>query len=815
MKFFNLVCILSVSLFLVSCDTKRNPYFGDDDAQFVISTVESKSPPINSQFNSDGLVSAKQISFTACLKNLAGEALPSRLQFEVQAGNEKQLINTNPEGCIVWKEEHSFDPLADHKNFRLHRVIVSRNDFTGKRNFIIYWNPQADTVQHNINNDIEPQETEDPPSQGFKIQDINQGKDLATEGTNPGPVAPTINPNSSAEQPNQVTPARPNSSVRLVVSNVSLEHITLNQEKPYSIDKNLTLFAQHTYKVNAVPKFYVKTLKNLNEEQTPTGGKYKITLVFMEDLGIDLEQLSTELNNHESFDSLMKSTSAASRPYKLAAELLISNKEIQTGPVLDWNQKKRIMTKALVGRVHATTQYISEHKPGKNIEAYINLRLKKLEALNVRSVVAMTIENVSNGQKQSLKGHGIGYIKKILEPGDTNLIPTVIEADLIYNEYSMLNVKNEKLRPLDMFLQTSALQLKDRAMTQMDTANLKYEEFPQAFFEPNYPFALELEEFFANTQTVYRKKAFLRSLCNKIFLNEDLRFLEKAKQQHPDEQRLLWTFKCHSAMNQFYDISIVDFIESAQDAKVLKLGESVKEEIKISRDFVKSDTSATRRGGSASTSLDMQLSLVNNLIDGVIVATSLVDPILATGIKFLKNAFPMSSGSNWYMTTSTEVSETKSGSISKSSSQVLKVNIDSYRISPESRRCAIVTYKQGTVKYFADHYKKKLKKGFIVCSKKTIRPTYVEKYYMVTQDCSEDNGTTDCASASENRLRMMLRGETTYKMFNNFVLDSKLEIMLDLTHSDALDQQRMQWTTMLDSILTSQIFPGAIVPSIQ
>lgn len=799
MKFFNLFLVSGLAFSIAACDTKRNPYFSDDNAQFYVGSI--KDDKVEEKTDEAGAIYGAKITFVACLKTLAGGGIPPRVKFEVQAGNDSIVSKTNKDGCIEWTEDHSFEPNQYERNLKLIRTFVSRNDYVGKVQHIIYWNNKSNKITTDIDTKTPPRGVEDPIEQTFTMGDAHITKQNADTLT--------------TSQDGQQGVSQKNST-RLVLSGISLTRVKMNQETPFKVDRNLTLHAQHTYQVSATPKFYVKTFNNANEEVNLPGGKYKLTLVFMDDPGIDLEKLSQELNVHKTASSFNNAQSSEGKKLKLATELMLSKKELNPDQQLSDADKKKILTTVLLRHVHSTVQFIADKTAENDIEKYIDLQLKKLASLDVRTVLAVTVENISTGQKQKLKGHGVGYINSLLDAGAVTLFQSPIEADQLYNAYTVQRIQMDNLRPLDMYLQASTLQLKERALAPLDMKDLTKVEIRQAQFVGGYPFNAEFEAFLANKMDQPRKATFLRALCVKMLSVDQLKSIDTPSNAFRSNDRKGLIEKCmfkQLTNFKYYNVDVFDFVESVDDAKVSKVGKSVTETISVSRGFSLSESSSQ---SSSSSHDDWALFFGNLLIDGAIGTVSATNPIvgkaLEIGVKAVKSLIPVSLGGEWYWASSAERSKSQTASISRGSAENLSINIDTYKITAETKRCAVITYEPWLIKYFAEQEKVQVRKGFIACAAKTIRPTYTEKYYMVTQECSEKNGTTDCASDEENKLRIMMRGEPVYQQFNEMMVNTKLNILLDPIQPDALEKQRTEWKSLMDAALMSQVFPGAFIP---
>jgi hypothetical protein len=140
----------------------------------------------------------------------------------------------------------------------------------------------------------------------------------------------------------------------------------------------------------------------------------------------------------------------------------------------------------------------------------------------------------------------------------------------------------------------------------------------------------------------------------------------------------------------------------------------------------------------------------------------------------------------------------------------LLVNVDTFQITAPTRRCLLVSYNESLRKNFLSSKKIRLPESLIACSNTIQNRVYMEKYYTVTEACSESNGTTDCSADEQTRLRTMIRGESQYKAFVDMVQNKKLEVVFTPISSEKLMQSRMEWSALTDSIKTSQYFPGVL-----
>ena len=815
MKFFNLFLVSGLALTIVACDTKRNPYFSDDNAQFYVGSI--KDDKVEEKADDAGAIYGARITFVACLKTLAGGGIPPRVRFEVQAGQDSIVSTTNKDGCIEWTEEHEFEPNQYERNLRLIRTFVSKNDYSGKVQHTIYWNNKSNKITSDIDTKTPPRGVEDPIEQSFTMGEAHLTKQN-TAGAVQGEDPMTSTPDGQAQK----------SSTRLVLSSINLTRVKMSQETPFKISRHLDLLAQHTYQVGAAPKFYVKTFKNANEEVNLPGGKYKITLVFMDDPGIDLEKLSSELNQYKTAGSLSQAISKESEKLKKATEVMISNKEISVDKSLTDSDKKKILTTAMLEHVHSTAQFIADKTAEHEIKKYIDLQLKKLASLDVRSVLAVTVENVSTGQKQKLKGHGLGYINNLIDAGEVTLFQSPIEADQLYNAYTIERIQRENRSPLDLYLNNSRLALKERALVPMDLNNLSETDLQQNLFPTSYPFNKELEGFLSNTLDKNRKTMFMRALCVKMFSTEQTKVLDVTKNIPFGQNRQSWIDNClfnQRIQMKYFDVQFFDFVESVDNSKVVKSGKSVSEKIEISRGF-ELNHSETQSG-----SVDhWSAILANYATDKVLGLAAGLSPVpgTAAALNYAKNYFPVVLGNDWYWAHTMQKSKSQQVGISRSSSESLSVNIDTYKINVETRRCAKVTYEPWVEKRFESALNIKLRQGFIACSTKPAVRQYTERFYMVTQQCSEANGTTDCASGEENGLRIMLRGEHIYRQFNQIMVDSNLRILLDpmgpeilkkkpdVWNGDVLEKQRNDWIRDLtgETAKIKQVFPGTLIPTI-
>jgi hypothetical protein len=819
MKFFNLlarksfylVAISTLSLSLISCNTKRNPDFGDDDAQFYVLNITGDAQP--EHVTSDLEVNQVRIKLVACLKNLAGGQIPPNLSFEIHAGAEIQTQRTSKDGCLLWEELHSGVDRRQHAmTLVLARSIVSKNDYTGKRSFSIYWNVKANTVRSNVTGRTEDARSEHPIQESFTMKDIYATKEsLLGDNTIQSDLLPPGEDQSHGQNVN-VGLNRSVLETKLQIPSIGLEHIKLSQEA-YGVDQNLTLYAQHKYKVAIDPQYLVNNFENPQDLVTPTSGRYKITLVFMDDPDVDIEKLTTELQYHQNIESIKNSNSPESELLKLAADDLVVTHALRLNDILSVDSKQKILTKSLIGRVNAVAQFVVDKTPQK-IEKFIDLKLKKLASLDVMSVVVVTIENVSTDQTHPYKGNGIGYVKNMLDPGDVELSPTPIAADTIYNEYISQIAANEKIKPFERFLQNEQLAKKAQAIAPLDLSDLTSDQvdqfarsnemsdpFPASIFKRGspYPFKQELEAFLMSNKDAAHRGFFLRAVCDKVFVNPDLAMVEKErgpiqkflfgdrKTAFDDRENLALgcqrSVMGHSA-DDFLSFEVRDFVVSAEDAVVTKRLRSQSEDIKVSKSFENSITDSQKYGAETGASLGGEFS------------------------KFL-----VSINGKLYYAAAREQGRTKQTSLSQETSDKLSVNIDTYNINIETKRCLIVKFKPGVTKMFADKLNMNLREGYYACMDKTIKPNYIEKYYMITHDCTDSNGTTDCSSDDETSMRAILRGEATYKAFANLITNTDMSLFFDPIAPETLAAQKMQWPDMSGSLTTSQIAPGVLIPT--
>jgi predicted transposase YbfD/YdcC len=816
--------LIPTALFLTSCDTKRTPYLGDDDEQFYVSSISKGTQ--NKNANSDGIVAVTKLSLTACLKTLANKPIPPGLAFDITAGTEVKHSVTDRDGCIFWTEEHSFDPNVSEMNLRLRRTVIAKNEYNGKKDIIIYWNPWTNSFGDNLKTNDVPENTQDPVENGFSLSEATQTIQSSNEKSptgGQGDLSPSTSQSSNAQ---------------LFISSISFDRIKLNSEQPYKVDQNLTLSALHNFRVSADPKLIVGQIGNVDKVVSPPLGRYKLTLVFMSDPQIDFDKLTTQLNQTKKLTDLAQLKSPEGKKLKAAASYLISQNIISDISALTRAEKKQILVHTLLPNVHSTVQFIGNRTlESKGIRQLVNIYLHKFAQLDVRSILSVTIENISEGQKQRIKGHSIGYIRNLLDPGTVELEKSSIEADQIYSEFSALENRNSRVLPLDLFLQNSLAEKKEKSLSFLDKQPLSYELMQQSQFENSYPFLEQLEAFLQNKLDGPQSALFNRALCTKLFVHKEIQNLAKTLKLTEDEKQK-WAFKCQDNFESFLDVKVLDFVTDSQKAKVTKIGKSIDEKITITRSFEKLSSEGTAYGEKSESSLKHTSLLLdggNFMLDGsdvplispgaklsvnqlsqfftpgIITLVQDIFPLAGTAIHLLREHFPISSGSSWYYSSTSERSDKSLGKISRVSSRNLNVNIDTFKINVDTLRCAVINYQPWVVKYLSDQYNVKLRTGYIACALKPQNETYQEKYYTVTQDCSEKDGKTDCASDDENQLRMMLRGEMIYDQFNNFVNKTDLDIVLNPADSDALDQNKIGWKGLMDALSMAQLFPGVFL----
>lgn len=829
MSSFKLIFSFLILGTLVSCDTKRNPYFQGDtpiEGQSV-DEMESQFAIINARVDVQSLELQKpsptrapekrKLFLTACLNNIAGAPIPQGLLFEIVAGNERKTARTGLDSCIRWQEVHGVSPIASEVNLRLKRTVVSKNQYAGRRTVLLYWNLQNNQFQNNIFNNFVPEVVEDPIQDSFEISDATSTVQQRNR------VQPSITTTPESEPENFVQPS--SRTGRLVLTQIALERIKLDQERPFKVDQNLTLYAQHTYQVSANPRYFVYSLDNPEREVNLPGGQYKVTLVFLDDPQVDILKLIREINQLKSIESVNQPQTPESRRIKIAGELLMSEKTMTPNETLKLSKKRQLLNKILLGLVNTTVQFTAEHTPEQDIQEFINIQIRELHRLDVRSLIAVTIENVT-APSVNFKGHGVGYIRGLLNPGFmTPLMQTPIEADQLHELYQAELEKNSKLKPLDMFMKASVGQDGFANIVTMDESSLSADLFPQSLYKEGYPFASELENYLAGKleKEIYRKSLFGRSLCQKVFLQESLKELDRPangwlSRMFP-QNRLAWAFRCQSEIGRHLSIKVLDFVESVQDQKVYKVGRSFAETITVSQSFSRAISEASSIGrkynagatATANINLGIGLQEVLNFLSpaagGMLQAAT-----KATGAAPIEGSVRLTAGGSWFATYTNEKTSTWKESVERNATQqtVLNVNVDTFGIQLPTRRCLVVTLNKWILKVMLDDEKIRLPGNMIVCSNQIRKQDYQEKYYVVSQQCNENNGTTDCASDEETRLRTIIRGQELYESFAKTIEDKGTDVVLKPISSENLLRERMQWTTLMDAVKTSQFFPGTL-----
>ncbi len=831
MKSFNAIIIALLCLTSVACDTKRNPYFGDGESQFILSAVRATSTQALGR-NSFDQVNHVRFDLRVCVTDFSGNALPPKLGFEIKMESDSLFRQTDDEGCFGWQKSIIFDPLQPEKYYIIKTHFISRNDLRGQASVELALNPwrrqaidlkknpeatpsAADTIR--VEDQVNRNKT--PKSPDASTQSEVQPDFLPTEETPkpeqqveiaPSPEttvestlthdAPSPQSQPSVEYLKQWEDSRlPHSNIyikergnqvplKIVIPTVLLRRLRLHQQTPFTLDEYLNLTTHEEYEFSALPRFFMKNLDASETEVTPRGGQFRVTVGLIEEpeYNPDLmwELLKEFKKPQEVLDSPLKSDeikelqSAIRRWAQEDPQILSANLSI--------DQKRLLMARTILPYVQDTQQFVSQLRPQRGVEERLTLRFNRLSHLRNRSFLVVTMEPLSQDITYPVKADAVGHatlgIQEIWRLGV--LYDMKLEADLIHAERVRLGKLKKPPKPMDLFLRRSAGNTKSTNSRVLNKDAIKKDDF-LLNFSKDYDFKENLDKYFAKSLDKKAQKLFLQALCYKIFVHSDFEGIETKPQSHTE--RLIRSYNCASGPIGYINIQEVEFLEKAPGANVEKVGHALKRTLSVSRTILK-----TRE---------------DNLNYGMTTfARGTFGPYYKT------SGFIISLGREWYYTHTKSENHKKITELMSNLTFRLIVDTTQFKIKYDARKCLKINLSSYTIKGFQRHYKnldlEKLPELYIVCSDNVSKGERIEDYYVIYEDCMEDIRTQDCSSPEENRFRLVIRGKQVYEFFEEMILDKSKNLQMASIPQSLVRQEVLDWEYQFQSFVTAQVFPG-------
>lgn len=809
MKSFNtIVSLLTISTLLAGCDTKRNPYFGDDKAQFKISAVSVESTQALAS-NSFGEVNNVRYDLKACIQDLSGASLPARQKFDVIVGKEGISRTTNKEGCIVWQREIGFDPYAAEKYYLLTTTIVGRGEVQGQLSVDIALNPWTKEVRDlSVDRDAAPNakdmERVNPSADSFKLQDItNSGTGTARPQT-PPPAGET-GLDSVLPRSNVVTNTNLDSyPLQMAISSVSLKKLRLHPDTPYTINKHLELTTHEVHEFGASVKFFTKRFDYPETEVTPKAGRFKVTIALLDEPNYDTDDMWKEVEGLETVKPLLGngSNSKWSADLRFAATGMIAAKRINENTVLSSDAKRRLMAKALTRYLQQTHQFETEMKPKYGISDKVKLSFTKLAHLKNRALLAYTIQPISPDIRAVIKADGVGHATTGLHGGWGILHAMKVEADLIYNELKHTQSLEQDIDPLQNYLAVNKATRKNLAVRMLNTDPIAKNSNVVSLFK-DYDFKDALQKYFTKSLSYYEKKKFMVALCYKVFMRDEFASLESKPTS--TAQRSLQAFNCSAFPETWFDVTELEFVQKAPAANVKKVGRTEQKTISIAKNLSLTAEHGLVRGTSLNAKAGASFDLST---PGEIPGAN-----GAPGVK-LPVGLNLSVGNDWYYTESVTRGKSESAQTSITSSISINVEQSQFQFETAVRKCVQIGFtKQARHSFTWNSKIKTVPDGFLACDDKVQNVTRIEDYYIINQACDDSARTADCSSDEDNKIRMIIRGKPVYDFFNSLVLKPEFSLLLKKIPQEAVRDQLASWNKQFSAFYTSQFFPGVLVQS--
>jgi len=812
---FSKVLLLLTTVTLAACDTKRNPYFNDEEAQFRVTSVNVLSTQSLGR-NSFGHVNQVRYDLSVCIQDLTQTPVPPRLKFDIVVGSETISRQTTEDGCLNWTREIGFDPNKQEKFYILTTTIVGSGELRGRLRIDIALNPwRRQFIDLRKNPDAIPATTEvervRPESDSFKLKDISSaprnersGKETP-EATPESNVLPQSNAFSTESGPT-------NSTLRMAINGSNLRKIRLDPRKPYTVDRNLTLTTHEIFEFGVQINFFVSNFEHPETQVAPRNGRFKVSLAIIEEPDYEIDDLWKFLDRTKTVRSLLVSQEKSRWliDLQVATVKLMSEKKLHANSELSLNLKRRIVAKALVPYVIQTKQFETEMDPQIGIADTIRLSFSRLAQMKDRVLLAYSVQPLSPDIQMPIKADGLSYAPNGLYGGWGAILKKRVEADLIYKEHQTDEETQDRFNPFSQYLATFKNLRGDNRLRLTDVGPLPKNSSVITFLQ-EYDFKSNFEKFIQDTQNIsseakmnfLEKRRFLAAICQKYFDRPEF---------HARKTNVL---DCTISPEYFLDLKVLEFVERGPGDRVEKVAETLTRTLSVTANFQKTNEHSISSGASTSARAGMSFDVPG--LDGYGMSLNL--------------------GHEWFYTEGISQGTSTSVTLSNAVNFSLNVEESAFRIRPVVRKCIQALLKPRENPVFIG-----LRKdidGILICADKGEVVERIENYYIITQACDQNARTADCSAPVENRFRMVVRGAAMFNMFKNLVDQNAVSVfsLRPIPH-EAIRHEINNWEELInafdgtkvseacgnardaslcqrlikaDAFLTSQFFPGVIV----
>gem|GEM_PF-6759990 len=769
----------TLMLLLTACTSERTTYWGQNMAEFKVSTSTTES--IASGTDEYTLTNKQRFIFEACISDLDGKALPPGLLFTVQTNSSDSVDReTDLDGCINWEREIGYSQINTEKNYVLKTKFISKNKIKGTYEIDIVLNPISSKVS-------DLRDRKNARKDDLVMVENDQMNIQRIDRTHQLPV-PRERGADDLVITNVLPEVRNQAPYQLVIDGFGLEKRRLDIAKPYSVDSLLNLSTHNIYKLSARPQFLVKRFNNQVELLSPKTGKFRMTLAFLAEPDFDVNEVWKKvegLKTLEDIKTLNDVTITRKEAFEKNITRILTSRASELKKVLSLNQKRILMSQLMLPFVHQTHQTVAEMTADFGLQTEINVALDQTSLFEKRAMIAITVEPISSDLQNAVKADGAGIAPNMFAiSAISNFLPMRIEADLIHRERQSFLRANQVPKAMQVFSEQAAAKNKIFKISEsLPGVNSAFHG--KALFD-------KLELLLQGQLSKAEMNIVHRALCHNIFLHSETKNIS-LRTLTP------YILGCSNARwGGVLETGVLSFVDSLPNDKVVLQGPVIPYKLSTSQNFSRSSSRSQVSGSTSSVSYGWEFGL--NLDFSPIPKTS--------------GAFKASIGQNWFQTDSTAKSTSGSRDTSLSSSFSLIIEASTFEIEYNAQKCLIFKLNDELVSNLA-RQKYSVPHGLYYCSKTTQPTKYLETYYLVKQDCLAGSAFADCSSDQENSMTLMIRGSQEFLKFKNIVTNSNFDTLLMPVSGEELKRQIPTWENRLKTNATTQVFPGAVVRPLQ
>ena len=766
-------------LFLTACTSERTPYWGQNMAEFIVSTPTAEA--IASGQDEFNLTNKQRYLFNACITDLDGQRLPEGLVFVVQTNSSDSVESiTNVRGCIDWEREIGYSQINSEKNYVLKTKFISKNKIKGTFIVDLVLNPITGKVS-------DLQDRSNAKKDDLVVVENDKINIQRIDRNNPQP-APRERSADELVITNVLPEVRNQAAYQVVIDGFGLEKRRLDIAKPYSVDSHLNVSTHNIYKLSAKPQFLVKRFNNQVELLSPKTGKFRMTLAFMAEPDFDINEVWKRVEGLkilEDVKNLNDVTAIRREAFEKNISRILTTRASELKKELSLNDKRILMSQLMLPFVHQTHQTVVVMTADFGLQTEINVALDQTSLFQKRAMIAITVEPISRDLENAVKADGAGLAPNMFAISSiSNFLPMRIEADLIHRERQSFLRANQVPKAMQIFESTSAP--KNRVFKIADTLpGLNSIYHGKDLFD-------KIDRFLQGQLSKSEMFNLHRALCYNFYMHGETKNI-------PLYLRTSLVRSCsNDPRGRVLETGILSFVDTLPQDKVNLQGHVIPYKLSTSQNFSKSSSRSEVLGSTTSASLGWDFGL--NLDFSPHPKTS--------------GAFKASIGQSWFQTDTTAKSTSGTQDTSLSSSFNLIIEASTFEIQYNAQKCLLFKLSDEAASNMT-RQNFIVPQGIYYCSKAIQPASFIETYFLVRQDCISGSAFADCSSDQENTLTLMIRGNQEFLKFKNIVTNSNFDTLLMPVSGEELKKQIPAWENRLKTNATTQVFPGAVVTPIQ